>query len=280
MTNIYSDLIDKGYSILKVDRQFADALEKLFGNGKEFFYKNEKEKVSCSNVSIQEGYRRLGSEYSLSEERRDLCETFSVWSGDLEKTPVENWKMESPYYKAFIQVLPFYNQIVDKLFSEIKIKMNYHGDDISFSKDSYLQMNFYQPAKHTRDFLQDEHEDGHLLTLVAATAPGIEIKVGEEYIAPDLKSDELLIMPGLIISLLTDNRIKALYHRVKNITSIDKRISLMYFVNPNLDQKIMPWAGKSSDIDIIQETINRSTAFGLDSINDARINNSRSISGN
>jgi isopenicillin N synthase-like dioxygenase len=269
MENIFSDLSGKGYSIVKVNTAFAGKLKEVFNEGRKFFDRPDDEKFSCSNEKALEGYRRLGAEYSLTEDRRDLCETFSVWAGDLQRQVSDEWKKDSKYYKALIDIFSEYNKLVSGIFEEIRKNLKPDAPILNFETDSYLQMNYYQPVKHTRDFLQDEHEDGHLLTVVTATAKGIEIKTGGEYIAPEIGPDELMIMPGLILSLLTGNKIKALYHRVRNVPNTDTRISLMYFVNPNLDQTVHTWTDEG-DVDIIGETIKRSKAFGLDPIDRAR----------
>jgi len=44
--------------------------------------------------------------------------------------------------------------------------------------------------------LQDGHEDGHLITLVTATGPGLEIQTANGYVPVELADDEMLIMPG------------------------------------------------------------------------------------
>ena len=47
---------------------------------------------------------------------------------------------------------------------------------------TYVQLNYYEPSQHSAELLQDSHEDAHLLTLVKANAPGLEIEVDGKYV--------------------------------------------------------------------------------------------------
>ena len=44
-------------------------------------------------------------------------------------------------------------------------------------------MNYCLPTPPERDLLQDKHEDGHMVTVLHATAPGLEIYVDDEVAA-------------------------------------------------------------------------------------------------
>jgi isopenicillin N synthase-like dioxygenase len=137
-------------------------------------------------------------------------------------------------------------------------------------KASYLQINYYEPAQHSRDMLQDGHEDGHLLTLVTATAPGLEIETADGYRPAELAEDEMLIMPGSLLTLMTGGQIPPLYHRVRNSFRKEPRYSMMYFVNPESDQVLEPWVSNETNagIDIIEEANKLPLKFGLPTLVD------------
>jgi isopenicillin N synthase-like dioxygenase len=136
------------------------------------------------------------------------------------------------------------------------------------STDNYgwLQINYYQPSTQTRTFLMDEHEDGTLLTLVTATEKGLEFRTDDNRsgsISGDL--NKLLIMPSEVLTLLTANKIKPLYHRVRNHPEIEKRFSVIYFVIPNERHYIAPWIENefNQHIDIAKRSIENSLRYGL-----------------
>ena len=113
----------------------------------------------------------------------------------------------------------------------------------SFEKASYLQINYCLPTPAERDLLQDKHEDGHMVTVLHATAPGLEIYPGRalDEVKPMLPGpDEIVIMPGSVLTALSGGKIQPLYHQVRN-HGLDDRQSLMYFVNPEIDEPLFGW---------------------------------------
>jgi isopenicillin N synthase-like dioxygenase len=133
---------------------------------------------------------------------------------------------------------------------------------------SHLQLNYYNPTKHRRDLLMDCHEDGLLFTIQHANAPGLEIRLRDGSFAPVTTGrDELFIMPGDIAMLLSGGEIQPLYHRVRNVSAVQERMSLMYFANPNAsyDRKIRPWRETEVNrgVDIMRRVIENPLKFGL-----------------
>jgi isopenicillin N synthase-like dioxygenase len=118
--------------------------------------------------------------------------------------------------------------------------------------------------------LQDGHEDGHLLTLVTATGPGLEIETADGYRPAEVAEDEMLIMPGSLLTLMTGGEIQPLYHRVRNSFRKEPRYSMMYFVNPESGQVLDPWIRNETNagIDIIEEANKLPQKFGLPTLAD------------
>ena len=52
--------------------------------------------------------------------------------------------------------------------------------------------------------------------------------------------DEIVIMPGSVLTALSGGKIPPLYHQVRN-HGLDDRQSLMYFVNPEVDEPLFSW---------------------------------------
>jgi isopenicillin N synthase-like dioxygenase len=131
-------------------------------------------------------------------------------------------------------------------------------------------VNYYEPAQHSRDMLQDGHEDGHLITLVTANSPGLEIQVDGTYVPIEIGPDEMLIMPGSLLTLMTGGAIPPLFHQVKNSRRKDPRYSMMFFVNPEGNQVLEPWIRNETNAhaDVIAEANALPQKFGLPTLED------------
>jgi hypothetical protein len=62
----------------------------------------------------------------------------------------------------------------------------------------------------------------------------LELLVAGKFVTADIRDDELLVLPGSLLTLLTGGVVPPLYHRVRNNRQIKIRQSLLYFVNPSL----------------------------------------------
>ena len=154
------------------------------------------------------------------------------------------------------------NLLVDNIVTGLA---NHFGGDptLTWRSASYLQMNAYSDPANKRDLLQDLHEDGHLLTVHHANAPGLEVRVDGEMVPHDPKPGEVLVMPGSVMTDLTGGAVAPLYHRVRN-HRIAGRTSLMYFVNPSLQEPVYPWAGDGVGLTDLRDKIRSNPGmFGL-----------------
>ena len=132
-----------------------------------------------------------------------------------------------------------------------------------------MQVNFYEPPKHDRDTLQDRHEDGHLLNFVKATSPGLEIEVDGRFEPVRLARNEVLVMPGSVLTALTGGLIPPLYHQVRNLGAPASRLSLMFFINPPV-RPIAPWIVNDTnrDTNILDLLLKNSAMFGLPALDE------------
>ncbi|QZN98862.1 2OG-Fe(II) oxygenase family protein [Chenggangzhangella methanolivorans] len=154
------------------------------------------------------------------------------------------------------------------MLDDLRDAVDPEGDRIDAAEFSYLQLNYYRPGRETRDLLQDAHEDGHLLTIVTSRQPGLEFEVDGRFEPANLAPDELLIMPGGILTLMTGGLMQPLVHQVRNVPGLRKRASLMFFVNASVANPPRAWiaARDGTYPDIRQATIESSQMFGLGSI--------------
>jgi len=111
---------------------------------------------------------------------------------------------------------------------------------IGFEQATHLEANWYF-GDVDRDLLQDRHEDGHLFTIVSSNGAGLEIEIDGQMVPFEFGENELILMPGSLMTALTGGWITPLYHQVRN-HHISGRLSLLYIVNLEVDGPLEPLA--------------------------------------
>ncbi len=93
----------------------------------------------------------------------------------------------------------------------------------------------------------------------------MEIKPGDHFEPVVLEENEILLMPGSLMEIMTGGDIPALWHRVRNTYSQNNRASLLFFVNPSLKSPPRPWKLNRSNAnsDLASACVERSVTFGL-----------------
>ena len=160
--------------------------------------------------------------------------------------------------------------VASDLFAAMRDYFAPGAPDLRFFDATYTQLNHYEPARHGRELLQDPHEDGHLVTLVTSNEPGLELQVDGAFVPANVGPDHFVVMPGSLLSLMTGYRVKPGYHQVRNSRRSDPRLSMMFFVNPEIDQQLKPWIENESNkgIDIIERANAAPKQFGYPSLED------------
>ena len=252
-----------GFARVPVTEALARKIERIYRLGEEFFRRSEAEKQSYSMQSFVEGYRELGPEYSQVPERPDLTESFSAWNRNRGRPEVEEVVGGLELHRAL-------SQIVRGIFNAMADAWAPGHPEPRFYKGTYVQLNYYEPSQHNEELLQDSHEDAHLLTLAKSNAPGLEIEVDGKYVSAGSDGNEIVFMPGSLLSLMTGYKIKPGYHQVRNTHRRDTRSALLLFVNPEIDQKLEPWIKNESNagIDIIERANEGPKQFGMPTLED------------
>jgi isopenicillin N synthase-like dioxygenase len=255
------DILDTGYAVVKLSEIDTDRLQTALCTANRFFERPLEEKLAHGSTDHNYGYRPFGIEYSISPDRPDMNECFTLWSTRLDLIP--NAADIEDVTGAFLDWRDALAPLVQAILDEAA-KSFHAGVAPAFEKASYLQMNYCLPTPPERDLLQDRHEDGHMVTVLHATAPGLEIYVNDE-VQPMLPDrDEVVIMPGSVLTALSGGKIPPLYHQVRNHGLADRQ-SLMYFVNPEVDEPLYAWidAVDGTRTDIREHVQNAPTMFGL-----------------
>jgi isopenicillin N synthase-like dioxygenase len=196
--------------------------------------------------------------------------SFSAWNQNRIHPELETWRAGCPLHRALRDTADRLADVVRDLFAAMRDYFAPGAPDLRFVNATYTQLNHYEPARHTRELLQDPHEDGHLVTLVTSNAPGLEIEVDGEFVPANVTPDHFVVMPGSLLSLMTGDRVKPGYHQVRNSRRSDPRCSMMFFVNPEIDQPLQPWIENESNkgIDIIARAIAAPKQFRYPSLQD------------
>ena len=264
-------LEQQGFLRIPITGELRLAIDRTFTLANEFFARPAADKHRYAFPAWVEGYRELGPEYAQVPERPDLTESFSAWNRNRVRPELEAWQAGCPLHGAMRDASAMLSELVRGLFAAMVEHWNPGAPELRFYNATYIQLNYYQPARHRRNLLQDPHEDGHLVTLVGTNAPGLEIEVDGKFVPADVGENELLLMPGSVLSLMTGYRVKPLYHQVRNSRRTDPRSSLLYFVNPEIDQQLAPWIANESNagIDIIERANSAPKQFGMPTLEDA-----------
>jgi isopenicillin N synthase-like dioxygenase len=255
---VVADLISAGWAKVRLTSGQADVLTKVLQAAGDFFDRPLDHKHVYSSQDGNHGYRMLGVEYSITPERPDVNESFSLWSDRLNLIPLATELGE------FGSLLLAWQEIVATTSAAILTSLARsfdHDGGVAFRMASSVQVNEYSVGPKDRDCLQDRHEDGHIITLVHGTKPGLELFVNDTPTPVDTARDELVVMPGSILSALTGGAVAPLYHQVRNLR-LAGRQSIMYFVNPELEHPIHPWVG-DRHADLRDDVRDRPNAFGL-----------------
>ncbi|MDT4918635.1 MAG: hypothetical protein QOH89_3335 [Pseudonocardiales bacterium] len=255
------DILDRGYAVVKLSELDAGKLHNAISTAVRFFERPLDEKNVHGSTDHNYGYRPFGIEYSVSPDRPDMNECFTVWSSRLDLIPAAEGIADLT--GAFLDWRDSLAPLVEAILDEVARTF---GVDAApeFEKASYLQINYCLPAPAGRDLLQDKHEDGHMVTVLHATAPGLEIYTNDEVKPMRPAADEVVIMPGSVLTALSGGKIEPLYHQVRN-HGLDDRQSIMYFVNPEVDEPLFGWVDSADGTreDIRAHVQNAPTMFGL-----------------
>lgn len=267
--NVLERLEAEGFLLLKLPDEHCEAIAATFDAGYPFFRAPLDEKMA-SRFPEDFGYRPLGIEYSQSPDRPDPVESFTVsirrraalTALRSAKAQVLRDRMLASVEALELLVERLTILIADTLGGKLS------GDKLqgALSHWSCLQLNYSRPAEVDTHFIHETHEDGHLLTVTCATASGLEVQTSEgEFTPVSIGRDEVLIMPGEVIWLLSGGRIRPLYHRVRREPHHSERMALQFFadINPRLCE---PWIHNeiNKDIDVGGRVLMNATRFGLD----------------
>ncbi|MER7848577.1 2OG-Fe(II) oxygenase family protein [Kitasatospora sp. NPDC096077] len=255
------DLLRDGYARITLRDGEERLLHRVLGESRVFFGRTVEEKSRYATADFNFGYRPLGREFSISADRPDLNDCFTLWHDRLDLIP--NAAEIPDLTDAMLAWRGHLAGLVADTVGEVAARLGGRKAP-TFETASYLQLNNYAATGSDRDLLQDKHEDGHMVTVIHATAPGLELFLDGDPRPVVTGPDEVILMPGSVLTDLTGGRVPALYHQVRNLR-LPERTALMYFVNPDLAEPVHAWTEEpgTERVDLRERIRNNPGMFGL-----------------
>lgn len=217
------------------------------------------DKESFSFPSNTDGFLPYGMEYARSTKRVDLCERFCYRHKHRLAHSVYSFS-RSPMYEAVVQCETALWEIAGQVLNAV-IAICDSLETLAIRDNSYLQLCSYDMRyrRKDREYLQDRHEDGNLITLVKASCDGLVIFPDEKPRKVELADNEIIIFTGSLLTTLSDGRIPYMDHAVLSPPQDQLRTSLVYFVLPELNRIYKTFkAGKYIDLEVLANELHES----------------------
>jgi hypothetical protein len=195
-------------------------------------------KASFSFAKDTDGFFPLGAEYSSLENQPDLCERFCYWPAHSSKRKAFEFTRSE-----FFAAVEAFEQRISELAQELMdgVCAEFGATSLTALRAaSYLQLCVYGASSGPgeRQFAQDPHEDGHMLSFIKPTRDGLVLVRGSSLEPVRLLENEVAILAGSLLTELSDYAIPAAYHAVLTPRIPMTRSSLIYFVNPDPEQEL------------------------------------------
>jgi isopenicillin N synthase-like dioxygenase len=268
VASVAQPMVDTRVTWIDTNPEAAAALRTLLAAGRAFFTGDSETKDRVVPDGTMTGWRKVGIEYSVSPDRPDLNETFCFRERDDRAGVLPAALLQHPLLHACRVAQKHLDAIAASVLSDLSdiVGVRNNVAPVRTMGESWLQLNWSTPAVVERDFIQDAHEDGHLITLLLADADGLEVLPNNMEWLPVLPTPERVIcFGGECGALLSGDAIAPTLHRVRANKHVPSRLSVAYFVNPDLDQELPPWVAttRNASVDLLRWGQENPARFGL-----------------
>jgi isopenicillin N synthase-like dioxygenase len=266
---VIDNVLADGFALVATPEKAEASLYEIFDAGRAFFQRASAEK-SLNRLPNDCGYRPYGLEYSQSPSRPDEVESFSLCRPSPQVTDLATLSASgADLYEKMAKLFKVAELIAEKLTVRLAAELTgtlyeqrYSG---AFHHFSLLQLNYSRPSRVGAEYINDAHEDGSLVTIISVTGPGLELQRQDgSFVSVTPAIDKLLLLSGEILWLLSGGRIPLVHHRVRPITCLDERMSLLFFADPN-PTLCEPWIANhvNTNINIGERVRKNPRRFGL-----------------
>lgn len=271
--NAVEEFVKKGFLRISLDKSTGEAVNAAFKSAYIFFRETLEEKT-LNELPEDCGYRPFGVEYSKSPDSPDQIESFTA-SRRLRNAgnKLPTLSAQQVYEKLLI-LSDRFEAIAETLIIRLRESLGGFGDgrqlEGALRNWSRLQLNYSRPTEARKEFINETHEDGVLITITCATGAGLELETESGRFSPAIAlPGEVLLLAGDIIWLLTGGLIKPKYHRVRSAINQSERLSLVFLgdIDPKLCQ---PWVVNevNENVDIGARVLASASRFGLQGFSD------------
>lgn len=257
---IIDHIAEAGHTSVFLGAADTARLKQLHHQAMVFFDADETKKLRYSTPRHLVGYRPFGHSYAYSPEQKSLDDSFLYWPNRCHM--IEHRNEIAAFLQAFANYLPVVERIIQKFLATLSDHYDYQGD-VKFEEASFLQINSYTEDLDN-ELLQQPHEDRVLLTVIWAAEPGLHLLRDTEAIPVTPAGNEVVLMPGSILTAMTGGQIQPTYHYVRNHGRLGRK-SVMYFVSPDPSHEIQPYIANNENMgtDIRELSLTNPRAFGL-----------------
>jgi isopenicillin N synthase-like dioxygenase len=241
--------------------QLADpaltALARLRAVAAEFFAQPDAVKQEHrAGGPLQAGWHPYATRYATHAGWPDQDEIFT-WHGTT-RTDIPGWQKIPRLCNHLAAYQSAMSALTGVVLGQIGAHYGYPRPLVT-APYSHLEVNWYgTPPRAAWPYLQERHEDGHVLSLAAPNRPGLQLEVDDRMRDVDAVDGQVVIMAGSVLTAMTGGDIPPLYHRVVNLGCED-RMTVMYFAD--LDSQpgtVMPFRHSSYNAGMDMATMGRS----------------------
>lgn len=260
MASIVSRILADGFALLRLDPSDAATLRQAYEKAMIFFAQDDASKLRYGVPTRIAGYRPYTYAHAGNPDKPDLNDSFLYWPHRREMLGSHTEISE------YLDALEAYRIVTARIVAEVFAQLRKHYDypaELGFENASVLQVNSFT-EETDEELLQQEHEDAVMLTVIWTSAPGLEATRPEGPLPITFAPDEVLLMPGGIMTAMTGGEIPAFYHHLRNHHVVGRK-SLMYFVCPDAEGPIEPYVRNDTnrDVDIQALVVDNPQTFGL-----------------
>lgn len=224
-------LITQGYAVVKLPQAAQQAVWLALDGISQMDARHRRD---FSFPAETDGFLPKGGEHAKYTNNVDLCDRFCFWHRRRADHAAHAFA-DTPLYGAIGSSEAHLWALAQELVSGLW--RFFHSDDkVEIRDSSYVQLCMYENDYQISDrvYLQDRHEDGHLITLIKPTRDGLVIYPDNVETPVRLADDEVIAITGSLITALSDGQILPMYHAVRNPMMALSRKSLVYFAIPDL----------------------------------------------
>ena len=259
------DLLEKGYALFALSDEVEAGIQAVYAVAEDFFGLAADLKDSAE-LPFGCGHIPLGQEHSGDPARPDQVDIFIASARTAPLARALDVVPARHLHAAMMRVFDAIEPLAEGLICHIATQLC--GGSVTrlrggLRRWSQVQLNRALPTE-PGTVVNTPHEDGHLLTFVHATGPGLELSITNAFVPIARPPKRVVLMPGSALTLLTGGQILPLHHQVRAHFSERPRLSLMFFadLDPNLCQ---PWRLDSCNegVDIGAHVLANAPRFGV-----------------